>query len=108
MLRLVNFTEEGDPGKPFSLVPVLNPEKGEPPWQLRNALAIEQVQRESATQFNALVRFVEGTGNWKLSNSVTDLDVRVQRNLAATVWLVLLGRHGWFECANQGLRLARP
>ena len=64
MLRLINFTEEGDPEKPFSLVPVLNPEKGESPWQLYNALAIGQVQRESASQFNALVRFVSLTTQW--------------------------------------------
>ena len=75
MLRLIKFAEVIEPGKLFMLEPVLaeKPLKGEPPWQLQNALAVGQVRKESAPQFLALIQFVEGKGAWKLSDSEDDL-----------------------------------
>ena len=50
MLRLIKFAEVIEPGKLFTLEPVLaeKPQKGEPPWQLRPALSLGQVRKESA------------------------------------------------------------
>ena len=110
MLRLIKFAKVIEPGKLFTLQPVMaeKPQKGEPPWQLQNTLSLGQVRKDSAPQFHALIHFVEGKGVWKLSDSDDDREIRVDRNRAVVEWLLLLGRNGWYETSEKLLAKDLP